>query len=153
MPHTDFGSITTLFNILGGLQVLPIGKENVEAYWEYVQPQTECAIINLGDSMVKWTNELLKSAMHRVTSALGKQADSTRRSFAYFAHPEDVTLMKRIKGSDVIPPLEEGFIEEDITAVDWMAVRSTRYKQEALESFQKVKGTEPVQVDQEFSPF
>ena len=152
VPHTDFGSITTLFTVLGGLQVLPIGRENVEANWEYVKPQTGCAIINLGDSMFKWTNGLLKSAMHRVTYAPGKQADFTRWSLAYFAHPENVTLMKRINGSDVIPQLEEGVIEEDVTAVDWMAAGSTRYKQKELKSFEKLEEPEPMQADHELLP-
>ena len=147
VPHTDFGSVTSLFNILGGLQVLPIGKENIEENWLYVQPQTGCTIINLGDSMVKWTNGLLKSAMHRVTYAPGKQAKATRWSLAYFGHAHNKSLMKMMEGSDVIPPLQEGTVEEDLTAEDWLYVRSTSYKQKDMKDFERVVGKEePVPV-------
>ena len=53
VAHTDLGTITVLFNILGGLQFLPLGFENTESNWEYVRPEHGCAIINLGDAMVK----------------------------------------------------------------------------------------------------
>ena len=37
--HTDFGSVTVLFNQLGGLQVInPNSRE-----WKYVAPQPDCA--------------------------------------------------------------------------------------------------------------
>lgn len=50
--HTDFGSVTVLFNELGGLQVLnPQSKE-----WKYVMPEPGCAVINLGDAVVKMAN-------------------------------------------------------------------------------------------------
>lgn len=32
--HTDLGSITMLFNIVGGLQILPAGATNAEANWQ-----------------------------------------------------------------------------------------------------------------------
>lgn len=66
VPHTDVGRVTVLFNILGGLQILPPGgRAEVEDDWEYVQPAPGCAIINIGDAMVKWTNGILRSKMHR----------------------------------------------------------------------------------------
>ena len=47
--HTDFGSVTILFNQLGGLQVCnPSSHE-----WKYVKPQAGSAIITIGDSLVK----------------------------------------------------------------------------------------------------
>lgn len=142
VPHTDFGSVTSLFNILGGLQVLPIGAANNEENWRYVKPQTGCVIINLGDSMAKWTNGLLKSAMHRVTYAPGKQANVTRWSLAYFGHAHNGTLMKRMDGG-VIPELTEGEEEKEMTAEDWMYVRSTSYKQKEMKEFERVVGKEP----------
>ena len=134
VPHTDFGSVTVLFNMLGGLQILPNGRENKEENWEYVKPQKGCAIVNLGDTMVKWTNGLLQSVMHRVTYAPGEQSDLTRWSLAYFSHAEDTSLMKRMEGSDVIPPLAAGIIEEDLTIVDWTALGGARYKQDSLKN-------------------
>src|SRR5215471_17061948 len=85
-PHTDFGSVTVLFNMVGGLQILPPGRD---AEWCYVRPLPGHAIINLGDSMVKFTNCLLRSNIHRVMSPPGLQADTTRYSLVYFSRPED----------------------------------------------------------------
>ncbi len=56
MGHTDNGSVTVLFNILGGLQVLDDTNG-----WCYVRPEPGHAIINLGDSMVQLTGGVLRS--------------------------------------------------------------------------------------------
>ncbi len=114
--HTDFGSITILFNRIGGLQVLPPGSRE----WCYVQPLPGHCIVNLGDAMVKFTNGLLRSNIHRVVEPPGEQAMSTRYALVYFARPEDEVPLKRLEGSSVIPPLEDGYIEEDINSKEWI---------------------------------
>jgi isopenicillin N synthase-like dioxygenase len=79
--HTDFGSITILFNRLGGLQILPppsLMKNREEPDWMYVKPLKGHCIINLGDAMVKFTGGLLRSNIHRVVSPPGDQGRETR---------------------------------------------------------------------------
>ncbi|KAL3495308.1 hypothetical protein BJX62DRAFT_246050 [Aspergillus germanicus] len=119
--HTDFGSVTILFNRLGGLQVLPPGAD---ADWVYVRPLPGHAIVNLGDAMVKFTNGLLRSNIHRVVSPPGEQADCTRYSLVYFARPEDNVPLRRLEGSSRIPALDEGVVEEDINSKDWIIRRA-----------------------------
>ena len=119
--HTDFGSVTILFNKLGGLQVLPPGEV---AEWYYVRPLPGHAIVNLGDTMVKFTNGHLCSNIHRVTSPPGPQGDHTRYSLVYFARPEDDVILKRLEGGDVIPELGDGEEEEEINAKDWIIRRA-----------------------------
>lgn len=119
--HTDFGSVTVLFNRLGGLQVLPPGRD---ADWCYVKPLPNHAIINLGDAMVKFTNGLLRSNIHRVVAPPGKQADYTRYSLVYFNRPEDDVMLKRLDTSELIPPLEKDEVEEEITSKDWIIRRA-----------------------------
>jgi isopenicillin N synthase-like dioxygenase len=119
--HTDFGSVTILFNRLGGLQVLPPGAD---ADWVYVRPLPGHAIVNLGDAMVKFTNGLLRSNIHRVVSPPGEQADCTRYSLVYFARPEDNVPLRRLEGSSRIPALDEGVVEEDINSKDWITRRA-----------------------------
>lgn len=119
--HTDFGSVTILFNRLGGLQVLPPGAD---AEWVYVRPLPGHAIVNLGDAMVKFTNGLLRSNIHRVVSPPGEQGDSTRYSLVYFARPEDDILLRRLEGSERIPALEDGVEEEVINSKDWIIRRA-----------------------------
>ena len=90
--HTDFGSITILFNWLGGLQIQSHDSSKL-GEWEYVRPIREHAIINLGDAMVKFTSGALKSAKHRVVPAPGGQVDVDRYSVVYFVRPANASLM------------------------------------------------------------
>lgn len=60
--HTDFGSVTVLFNRLGGLQVLlPSEEEGGEEEWAYVKPLKGHCVVNLGDAMVKLSAGVLRS--------------------------------------------------------------------------------------------
>ncbi|PSN70326.1 oxidoreductase [Corynespora cassiicola Philippines] len=92
--HTDFGSLTVLFNRIGGLQVqLP-----ETAGWVYVRPMPKCAIINLGDAMVKFSAGILKSNLHRVVAPPGEQRNLVRYSLVYFSRPEYEVKMQRMQG-------------------------------------------------------
>jgi isopenicillin N synthase-like dioxygenase len=93
--HTDFGSITVLFNWLGGLQIQSRDPSRL-GEWEYVKPLPGHAIINLGDSMVIFTNGELKSAKHRVVPAPGEQVNVDRYSVVYFVRPANEILMKPV---------------------------------------------------------
>jgi isopenicillin N synthase-like dioxygenase len=141
--HTDFGSVTVLFNRLGGLQVLPPGRD---AQWCYVKPLDGHAIINLGDAMVKFTNGLLRSNIHRVSAPPGDQADYTRYSLVYFNRPENEVMLKRLDGSDIIPPLADDEVEEEINSKDWIIRRALAHRvnlnKNAAADWDKIKGTE-----------
>jgi len=118
--HTDFDSITVLFNRLGGLQILPPGDQ---AEWCYMKPLLGHAIVNLSDALVKFTNGLLRSNIHRVSSPPGTQAGTTRYSLVYFSRPEDDLILKRLQGSTKIPPLAKDEVEEEINSKDWIIRR------------------------------
>ena len=64
--------------------------------------------MNLGDAMVKFTNGLLRSNLHRVVAPPGEQVVCMRYALVYFARPGDEVLLRRVEGGSVIPPLEEG---------------------------------------------
>lgn len=127
--HTDFGSVTVLFNRVGGLQVLapsspPLdrnssggrkdscvgaptattatGKGVATETWSYVRPLAGHAIVNLGDALVKMTGGVLRSSVHRVVAAPGEQAGATRHSVVYFARPEDDVVLRVLEGSERI---------------------------------------------------
>ncbi|KIV93744.1 hypothetical protein PV10_04937 [Exophiala mesophila] len=141
--HTDFGSVTVLFNRLGGLQVLPPGRD---AEWCYVKPLPNHAIINLGDAMVKFTNGLLRSNIHRVVSPPGEQAEHTRYSLVYFNRPADDVMLKRLDSSEMIPPLEKDEVEEEINSKDWIIRRALGHRiaiqGDSAFDFDKIRGTE-----------
>ena len=122
--HTDFGTLTVLFNRVGGLQVLPPSPPDKEPQWMYVKPLQGHAIVNLGDALSKFTNGLLRSNMHRVVSPPGLQAEEIRYSLVYFSRPEDDVPLRRLEGGNVIPPLKDGEEEEAISSKAWVLRRA-----------------------------
>jgi isopenicillin N synthase-like dioxygenase len=120
LGHTDLGTLTILFNVLGGLQILPPGLEAKDENWRYIKPAPGCAILNLGDAVVEWTGGILRSNLHRVYFAPGAQAECERYSLAYAIRPEGAVSMKRLNvPGSFIPPLEEGEENLDCTADEW----------------------------------
>lgn len=113
--HTDFGSLTLLFNRLGGLQILPPGSPT----FTYVRPLPGHAIINLGDAMVKFSGGLLRSNIHRVVAPPGEQSKATRESLVYFMRPGNDVLLMRCKGG-IVPELKDGETEERVTSWEWI---------------------------------
>ncbi|TVY15591.1 Oxidoreductase vrtI [Lachnellula arida] len=127
--HTDVGLITMLFNVVGGLQILPAGIENIAANWPFVKPQPGCAIFQIADTLVERTGGLLRSALHRIITPPGKQALVTRRSLAYLIRIEDNGSMRRLKSDGgVIPQLAEDEEDEDEsrTPAEWAEWRVRR---------------------------
>ncbi|TVY82339.1 Oxidoreductase vrtI [Lachnellula suecica] len=129
--HTDFGSITILFNRLGGLQILPppsLVPAGQEPQWTYVKPLPGHCIVNLGDAMAKFTNGLLRSNIHRVVAPPGEQGKDTRYSLVCFARPADDVVLKRLDGSDIIPVLKEGEKDDEVSSKDWILLQAMRLR-------------------------
>ncbi|KAL7932237.1 hypothetical protein V8C35DRAFT_307752 [Trichoderma chlorosporum] len=62
--HTDFGTITMLFqDDVGGLEVEDVNEKGKFNPAPYI-PGT--AVVNIGDFLMRWSNDELKSTMHRV---------------------------------------------------------------------------------------
>ena len=126
--HTDFGSVTVLFNRLGGLQILPPDGGR-GAVWQYVKPLKGHAVVNLGDALVKFTAGVLRSNLHRVVDPPGEQRGRTRMSLVYFARPEDEVVLKKLDVgvSRVVDEKWErdgGGQEEEVTAKEWILRRA-----------------------------
>jgi len=78
--HTDWGTITVLAqDDLGGLEV-----RNVEGDWIRATPIPGTFVINLGDLMQRWTNNIYRSNMHRVKN---NSSERDRFSVPYFHSP------------------------------------------------------------------
>lgn len=121
--HTDIGTMTLLFNVAGGLQILPARCDNVTDNWRYVKPEPGCALVNVGDTLVEWTGGVLRSSLHRVITAPGSQAAVPRRSVAYLVRARRTASMCRLKGG-VIPPLADGEEDETRLVEDWASWRA-----------------------------
>jgi isopenicillin N synthase-like dioxygenase len=79
--HTDYGTLTILRQDdgPGGLEVLaPDGR------WIPVPPQRDALVVNLGDSLARWTNDQWRSTLHRVVVPDGDDGRTARQSFAFF---------------------------------------------------------------------
>jgi isopenicillin N synthase-like dioxygenase len=82
--HTDLGSLTFLLSEQWGLQVLSPDSNS----WTFVEPSSEHAIINVGDTLRYLSGCQLKSAVHRVVKT-GSSMTQARYSVAYFLRAED----------------------------------------------------------------
>ncbi|KAF2877080.1 hypothetical protein BDV95DRAFT_625136 [Massariosphaeria phaeospora] len=139
--HTDFGSLTILFNRIGGLQVLLPGTSD----WVYVRPMPGCAIINLGDAMVKFSAGILRSNLHRVVAPPGRQEDMVRYSLVYFSRPEHEVKMRRLEGGLVDAIEHNGADEVEESTKDWLKRRHQGRKVQFFkgkESWEGAMGTE-----------
>jgi isopenicillin N synthase-like dioxygenase len=111
--HSDYGTITLLFQRPGqpGLEILPPSpsSSNTEN-WTPVPvfpPGTESdpsppILVNIGDLLSHWTNNLFKSTVHRVVfPAGGEEAAEDRYSIAYFGHPIGETVLEPVPSEKV----------------------------------------------------
>lgn len=83
--HTDFGSLTLLMteNRPGGLQVMGLDER-----WHDIVPLPGAFIVNIGDLMARWTNDIWRSTLHRVVNPPADAGPDARRlSIVYFHTP------------------------------------------------------------------
>ena len=79
--HADWGGITLLLqDQSGGLEV-----RNAAGDWIRAEPVPGSLVVNLGNMMQRWTNDLYLSNMHRV---LNNVSGGDRHSAAFFFNPD-----------------------------------------------------------------
>lgn len=84
--HTDFDCLTMVFQKegQGGLQVCP-GKEALDKQaWSSVIPKDDLITCNIGDMLMRWSDDQLKSTLHRVRMPKPNEYRGPRYSVAFF---------------------------------------------------------------------
>ena len=126
--HSDWSTIRILLPTEPGLEVV---QENE---WRMVS-HNNCTggegshnafVVNIGDTLERWSNGSFKSSIHRVNCQTAVEGDSdgeggscNRQSIAYFAanvlDPTDRTVVEPIVG-----PEEDRAFEEDLSIFDYL---------------------------------
>lgn len=90
--HTDYGAITLLMTDgEPGLQVRPRGQD-----WMDVPHVDDAYIVNIGDCLMRWTNDIYVSTPHRVLPPKRR-----RRSVAMFVEANPDTIVSPLPGTGV----------------------------------------------------
>jgi isopenicillin N synthase-like dioxygenase len=92
--HTDYGGFTILSgeDVPGGLQVRTRPGD-----WIDVRTEPDKLVVNIGDLLMRWTNDRWLSTLHRVVNPpSGAGANRARLSVAFFNHPNYDALIECI---------------------------------------------------------
>ncbi|KAK3380273.1 hypothetical protein B0T24DRAFT_188487 [Lasiosphaeria ovina] len=95
--HSDYGSITLLFqDSRGGLQVKSPNGQFVDA-----TPIEDTCVVNAGDLLARWSNDTIKSTIHRVVEPPHGTEDEhpPRYSIAYFCNPNFKSHIEALPGT------------------------------------------------------
>ncbi|KAJ1276728.1 hypothetical protein BS78_05G236800 [Paspalum vaginatum] len=121
--HTDYGMLTLLSTDgTPGLQICR-DKDRRPQLWEDVHHIDGAFVVNIGDLLERWTNNVYRSTLHRVLM-VGKE----RYSVAFFVWPSRDTMVKCIEtcSSEANPPR-------------YPPIRSDEYLEQRLTSTYKYK--------------
>lgn len=85
-PHSDFGFLTVVTqDAVGGLQV-----RRRDGVWIDAPRMPGTAVVNVGDMLMRWTNDRFVSTPHRVMNPVGRD----RYSLAFFFDPAFDTVVE-----------------------------------------------------------
>ncbi len=108
--HTDYGTITLLMqDDVGGLEV-----QGRDQQWVAAPSIPGTILINSGDLLARWTNDVFCSTPHRVVLPQTEEQNRSRQSLAFFCHPNfdaQVSCIESCTGPDhpaQYPPIGAG---------------------------------------------
>jgi isopenicillin N synthase-like dioxygenase len=110
-PHADYTAFTVLLqDSSGGLQA-----RNSAGEWIDVPPKEGTFVVNVGNLLARWTNDLYTSTLHRALHV----GENPRISGAFFVYPDDravVRCLDTCQGPDN-PSRYEAVVTEDFVRV------------------------------------
>jgi isopenicillin N synthase-like dioxygenase len=105
--HTDYGGFTILSgeDVPGGLQV-----RMRDGRWIDVATSPSQFVVNIGDLLMRWTNDRWLSNLHRVVNPPLDGPSRARLSIAFFNHPNYDALIECLptQGAAKHPPVRSG---------------------------------------------
>jgi isopenicillin N synthase-like dioxygenase len=105
--HTDYGGFTILSgeDVPGGLQV-----RTRDGRWIDVATSPSQFVVNIGDLLMRWTNDRWLSNLHRVVNPPLEGPSRARLSIAFFNHPNYDALIECLPTQGVArhPPVRSG---------------------------------------------
>ncbi|KZP07746.1 Clavaminate synthase-like protein [Athelia psychrophila] len=115
--HSDYGTLTLLFqDHVGGLEVQnPHTKR-----FQPAPPIPGTIVVNAGDLMARWSNDVLRSTLHRVVAPPAQKISETesitaaRQSIAFFCNPNFGTEISCLPNCGSQPKYEPVTTEEYI---------------------------------------
>ncbi|TKY88700.1 hypothetical protein EX895_002331 [Sporisorium graminicola] len=118
--HSDYGSITLLFqDSVGGLEA----KNPHTGVYHSADPIPGTVVVNVGDLLARWSNDQLRSTLHRVKAPQAVDAKAeytpTRYSIAFFCNPNENQLIETLPNFDS----KDGPKYERILTKDYLAKR------------------------------
>ncbi|GAP33884.1 2-oxoglutarate and iron-dependent oxygenase domain-containing protein [Piscinibacter sakaiensis] len=114
--HTDFDCLTLLFQRSGqgGLQLLP-GKDMDSQAWTPIVPNDAYITCNIGDMLMRWSDDRLPSNFHRVKNPEPDEYQGARYSLAFFAQANRDVLIETPSGK--YPPITaEDYLQQRVAA-------------------------------------
>ncbi|KAL0949291.1 hypothetical protein HGRIS_009369 [Hohenbuehelia grisea] len=115
--HSDYGSLTLLFqDSVGGLEV----QNPHTQVFHPATPIPGTIVVNVGDLLARWSNDILRSTLHRVVAPPLKKISETesitpgRQSIAFFCNPNfsaEIACLPNCHGADravKYPPVNTG---------------------------------------------
>ena len=120
-PHADYTAFTVLLQDLsGGLQA-----RNSAGEWIDVTPKEGTFVVNVGNVLARWTNDLYSSTLHRALHT----GNGPRISAAFFVYPDATTVVRCIdtcQGPENPPKYEDVTTAEYVRALREDAHRTGR---------------------------
>jgi isopenicillin N synthase-like dioxygenase len=114
--HTDFDCLTLLFQRdgQGGLQVCP-GRDADAQEWTPVTPSDDAITCNIGDMLMRWSDDRLLSNFHRVKLPGEGDYTGSRFSIPFFAQANRDVLIETPLGT--YPPITaHDYLQERVSA-------------------------------------
>lgn len=114
--HSDFDCLTILHQKVGqgGLQVCP-GKDHGSHAWTDVEPAEGVITCNIGDMLMRWSDDQLQSTLHRVRMPRADEYLGPRYSLPFFCQANKDAVIQG-PGKAYPPITAHDYLQERIRA-------------------------------------